>query len=981
MRSVSGGDDIGKINYYAEGLQAQVKTNIGMARGESKTLNVIRSEHKSNISELTELNPNTIAKLDATSQERIAKNSSLILIQQFTLPNARYHLVGREDERKQLQEKVQSGTITALLGMAGSGKSALAKKFAREWDEERSGDTHRAAIWLSADTEDNLRRNFDILLQKLKVEPRPQDKGNKIPTKEKAQRIWEKLGQIPNLDWLVVFDNVPEAIDDKEGPAVLHDWFFPCTLGRGGRILLTSRSASYSGNTVIGEIAAINVDVLKTDDAVKLLLRDAPNNKNVDDESSAAKELVVDYLDHLPLAIVTVAAQIVDTKPAATVSGYLKEIKQKRADGGMNSVLEVLRGTLTYARNKGMGYELDIAANVNPDKISVKLFRDTDSARRLCKLNLLQLVEDGMYSMHRLLQKAARQDSSPEKAIDAVWSALASYNTNVSVTWTVGTEMLPHIQFLRTIFLEETDLSTLQEQTVITYGYCLGTGGDIYSASLGDFSSGRAAYEMALKVFHQAYGEGANNLDIANLLNSLGLSCMAFSRYEDARKHLEDSLRMKRSGYGAGIENNDIIRMLANLGSLHLQVGEYDKALTVLEESRDMHYSLHGKHVTSGAILRTLCLLGNLNMQLSQRTKAQKIFGDCLEMSRDIHGELHENILVAGALNALGVIHHFNRKFEDALECFEKSLDIKLHVYSGGANNADIAGTLNDLGLFYKARGNYEKAEMTLDKALIMTRHIFGKKAPNALIAKILGNLGNLYRTIGKYEKAHTMQKDALAMKRAIYDVNHDDIAMTLNNLGNLQRELGNHKEALPILKEALAMYHHCYGKDFESADIARTLDNLGLSHMALENYEEARTMLEKSLKMKRACTGGYYEMDAKTPSIAIGLHSLGCLYTVTGKHKEASTKLQESLAMMHAVYGEEVKNVEIANVLDSLGDLDKACGNYRGAQTMFEKSLAMYCHVYYQYTQHPKIDDKVKKLEELEELCALHHSHWFFHL
>jgi hypothetical protein len=48
---------------------------LGILLRHEKDGDVIRSENKYNISELTELNQNTIAKLDATPQETVANNS------------------------------------------------------------------------------------------------------------------------------------------------------------------------------------------------------------------------------------------------------------------------------------------------------------------------------------------------------------------------------------------------------------------------------------------------------------------------------------------------------------------------------------------------------------------------------------------------------------------------------------------------------------------------------------------------------------------------------------------------------------------------------------------------------------------------------------------------------------------------------------------------------------------------------------------
>ncbi len=84
----------------------------------------------------------------------------------------------------------------------------------------------------------------------------------------------------------------------------------------------------------------------------------------------------------------------------------------------------VLLGPLTYAQEQGLGNVLDVAAFVNADEICVELCGSVELVARLCKLNMLQLVSYGRYSIHRMLQQVAHQDCLSGKAIKALWYVL-----------------------------------------------------------------------------------------------------------------------------------------------------------------------------------------------------------------------------------------------------------------------------------------------------------------------------------------------------------------------------------------------------------------------------------------------------------------------------------------------------------------------------------------------------------------------------
>jgi hypothetical protein len=162
----------------------------------------------------------------------------------------------------------EGGTMAALVAPGGYGKSLLANSYARDW--VRKDATQRFAISMVAETEAAVQNGYRSVLKRVFKEDHSQEKS----TSELARLVWEMLNDI-SYDWMLVFDNVPEQDGVKDGPDAFKPWFFPDQGGSGrGRILMTTRHASYAGNTVLGYIKKVDLESLPQDAAIEMLLAD-----------------------------------------------------------------------------------------------------------------------------------------------------------------------------------------------------------------------------------------------------------------------------------------------------------------------------------------------------------------------------------------------------------------------------------------------------------------------------------------------------------------------------------------------------------------------------------------------------------------------------------------------------------------------------------------------------------------------------------
>lgn len=219
-------------------------------------------------------------------------------------------------------------------------------------------------------------------------------------------------------------DTADATFTDDAGIDIFKKWFFPLPLeGWGqGRILITSRSNKYRGETVLGDISRVKLTPMNTDEAelmiLKLLYDPEAESELWDAEKEYARVLVgKNYLDGLPIAITAVAGQIRDT--TSTIKDYLEAFPPE-VSGSLwkERIYEALKRAIEHAIDKGFGRELTIAANAgNPDLIDEAEFDEGSASalRELCKLQLLQRGgKQNVYSMHRLYQQVLREQPNPD---------------------------------------------------------------------------------------------------------------------------------------------------------------------------------------------------------------------------------------------------------------------------------------------------------------------------------------------------------------------------------------------------------------------------------------------------------------------------------------------------------------------------------------------------------------------------------------
>ena len=251
------------------------------------------------------------------------------------LPAPLSTLFGRDEDLRRLGEYLtKPGTMAALSGVSGVGKSHLANKFVHDWVAKSF--KNRCGFWISAETENDVRRGYNNVLQALGTEI--DEENDSISTSRLAEIVWTTLTRTSDFDWIIVFDNVPaeDSQSGEKGPHGIKHWFFPLSRGpwEMGRILFTTQSRSYQGRTVLGEIRRFDVLPLAADASIHMLLaRLGKRWEGTPRKSIEAAEVLVGekFLQGIPTAIEAAASYM--NEHGLPLVEYLERIN----DVGVNS--------------------------------------------------------------------------------------------------------------------------------------------------------------------------------------------------------------------------------------------------------------------------------------------------------------------------------------------------------------------------------------------------------------------------------------------------------------------------------------------------------------------------------------------------------------------------------------------------------------------------------------------------------------------
>ena len=113
---------------------------------------------------------------------------------------------------------------------------------------------------------------------------------------------------------------------------------------------------------------------------------------------------------------------------------------------------------------------------------------------------------------------------------------------------------------------------------------------------LGDFKTAEATYAEALVCLEKSYGP--NHIEVADLLNSMGLVLKKRADYDEAEKYYERAIEIAHKTFGYNQEHYKLGIYYNNLGDLERKRNHFDsalqfyqRALTSIEKTLGLQHS------------------------------------------------------------------------------------------------------------------------------------------------------------------------------------------------------------------------------------------------------------------------------------------------------------------------------------------------------------------------------------------------------
>lgn len=663
--------------------------------------------------------------------------------------------VGRTRELALLTETVPADTvvITAIDGMAGVGKTALALRAAHQLsdrypDGELFADLHGHTPTMNpVEPADLLAR----LVGALGVE------SESIPQHvDDRAALYRSL--LADRRMLIVLDN---AADEAQ--------VLPLLPGAGGsRVLITSRRRLVG----LGSATTVSVDVLPLPDAIALFTAAAGYER----VAGAPREALVDLVrccGVLPLALRLAAARL-KAHPSWTVEHLLQRLEAghrrlTELRGGQHSVPAALdlsyRDLTTQDRHAYRLLGLHVGVHLTPEAAAAMLATEVAPAsallERLLEVHLLEEQVPGRYTFHDLIRAhaaAAADEEEPEverraaltrlldrygQTASAVMDRLYPYEADMrprldgerteapadAAAWLEAE--LPNLLPL-TRFAAEHGFAAHARHLAGTLHRWLRTRGRYSEAtSLHErvLAAARAAGDRvgevdaliglseidALDGHHEAAADKAGrSLDIARVIEhrlgelralvSLGFIYLEQAKLLPAADHYRQALDTARvMGHRTGE-----LDALIGTGHVERALGRYEQAIDHLAEALDIARST-GHHTSES---RALIGLGYVHLKRDELVQASERFTRALELARDTGYRVGE----LSSLAALGDLHRLRERHDEARECFQDIADLSRRI---GNRNWEFEA-VHALGRLHHDVGRHRDALEHHDRALVL---------------------------------------------------------------------------------------------------------------------------------------------------------------------------------------------------------------------------------------------------------------------
>jgi len=830
------------------------------------------------------------------------------------LPAHNPRFVGREVEMERLHKAAglgQYGLLTAVQGLGGMGKTALAIQYAYayadfypggRWLIGCAGQTSLAAAIRSLDSDLGIQFTDEEKRDAIRAAKRVLSVLDERAKSGAAAHAGEKNPPEPRA--LLLFDNV-------DAPALLQPPHTDLLSGRKWlHIIATTRLAPYEFGIDEERLCHLAVDELPEEDAVRLIENYQPQGRFPDETERAAAHEIVRLLCGFPLAVEVVAVHLAERKNRVSCAAILQRLRNE----GVDDIARQTKGALPHAERlvsatllptlEALEAEenkvLIFAALLPPDSVALPWLRalvakehpelrvDAEAGyddpwlcivNHLVGLRLLQVIEwndDGLTPrlcrMHRLIQTVVKQRvggdlSALDNDVMEMVKGRAEFLEEGWLDWNNRWEIHP----LSAYAWQAIEAGAVEAPYLVSIAArCL--------QELVDYARAEPLFRSALEISIQSFGGDHTYTSAA--LGNLALLLKVTNKMREAEPLFRRALAISEESYGPN--HPEVATTLINLALLLKDTNRlveaehlFRRALAILEENYEPN------HPNVAITLNGLALLLNDTNRL---VEAEPLFRHALAIDEENYGSNHPE--VAAVLNNLALLLQNTNRLMEAEPLFRRALDIWEEYY--GEVHPHVASALGNLGTLLARTNRMEEAEQLERRALGINEKIFGSN--HLAVALNLNSLAILLQDTNRLVEAEPLLLRALEINEESYGSNHPIVATFLNNLANLLHRTNRLAEAEPLMRRALAISEESYGSNHP--DVANTLNSLACLLKASNRLGDAEPLMRRALSIgldfSRHTGHPHQHLKLFTDNYTILLTRMGL------SHEQASNKINE---------------------------------------------------------------------------------------
>ncbi|KAF2133626.1 TPR-like protein [Dothidotthia symphoricarpi CBS 119687] len=825
--------------------------------------------------------------MDTMTQHHIisaaAKDSALAKappIPTTTCPFRRDQDFVHRDALDQVTSRNRPGSITALVGMGGVGKSQIAIEYAHQ---TRDASHQTWVFWVHAEKITSFEEDYRKIAKAVCL-PGCDEKGADVLT---LVRDW--LDDETNGPWVLIFDNVddvnvltapspkaqPPTVDDGSWTAPQIREFVPRS--QNGLILLTSRSRE-AAQMITGNLNYhIDVEEMNEVEAITLLKSKLkPNDIYANDDFVQ----LVKALDYIPLAISQAAAFISLNYPRVTIPKYLESLAKPNQD------TERLLEESVHESNRSVHRSNSI---VKTWQLSFQYVRETHpSAARL--LSLMCLFD------RQGIPEALLTDQYGEEATEAVaplqprlswWKRIRRRRLNKRKR---PMEKRQHRRERKCNF--DADWRTITNFSLIKTN---ADGQHFNMHGLVQYTT-RRWLEMnhELEVWKRRYVAIMSDFFPQPEHDNWKICQYLFP-------HAQQAAQYRPIDRPALLVWTPLIQRVAQFPSV---IGSYTTAEDLWRTALATFEAHMGERNEN--TLRCLHHLGSVLVTLKNYPEAEILLRRAWEGRQVLLGPDHIDTL--DSAHGLGGVLNIQKKWQEGELMQARVIEGRGNLF--GPEHIELQSLVGGLAFSSVNNGRYEQAEALHQQVSDIRKAAFGEESDDTY--KNMRALAVLQHTQGKFTEAEALHRQVVTTREQRSGLHDAETIKSINFLGEALDKQGNYDEAVQQYQRVVDVFTDLDNKAREEA--LWSMDNLAQvfskQGKLVEAEEVGRRLIEEREKLL-----GVDDLDT-----LIGVHTLADILTQQERFQDAT------LLYERAYVGTEKKlGPEHPDTIEFLNDLNSA--------------------------------------------------------